>query len=547
VFQAKSGFRRILRGCGLSLICLSIWFVGSAVEPTSRAWGQPPSSEAKPTAQADEHAEIKAAAGEKSKSKGEHKTSSANSAQESAAKHSGDAHEKTTHHDVAPSPIAVLPFAVLLLGIAVLPLSHKTAHWWEHNSSKLLVSSACALVVLLFYGLAYGHGITDHTTHKLSEPGFPAVVNVLKNAILVDYVPFIVLLFCLYVISGGINIAGRLEGNPKTNTLLLAIGGLLASFVGTTGAAMVLIRPLIRANATREYVSHTMVFFIFIVCNTGGCLLPIGDPPLFLGYLKGVPFFWTLNLTPHWAFMNATLLTVYFIWDSIRSGHEKPFDPLTRVNNDPFAIRGKINILLLIGVIACVALLDPSKPVVGTTFTPPVYLREGVMLVLVALSLGLTSKAIREANSFNYSAILEVSALFIGIFVCMQAPIQILNVHGQAFGIDQPWKFFWCTGVLSSFLDNAPTYVVFFETAKSVPATSPLLEAVGVGIKELTAISLGAVFMGSVTYIGNGPNLMVKAIAESSNIKMPSFFGYMAYSFAVVLPASLLLTLIFFR
>ncbi|MDB5387293.1 MAG: hypothetical protein JWM11_2939 [Planctomycetaceae bacterium] len=544
MFQAIGGFRRILRGSGLFLVCLSMWFAGSAVGPTNQAWAQPPVAEKQPAAETA------------------HQTDTADQppAKEKHATKHGDAKDvpgppaeehpaKAEHHDVAPSPIAVLPFVLLLLGIAVLPLSHKTAHWWEHNSSKLIVSCSCAAVVLIFYGLFYGHGITDHTSldHVRSEPGFPAVINVFKNAILKDYVPFIVLLFSLYVISGGINIAGKLEGTPATNTLLLAIGAVLASFVGTTGAAMVLIRPVIRANATREYVKHTIVFFIFIVCNTGGCLLPIGDPPLFLGYLAGVPFFWTLQLLPHWALMNGILLLTYFVWDSIRSRHEKPFDPLTRVNNDPFAIRGTINIWLLLAVIACVALLDPGKPVIGTTFTPPAYMRESVMVALVALSLGLTSKAIREANSFNYAAIIEVSVLFIGIFVCMQAPIQILNVHGRAFGIDEPWKFYWCTGALSSFLDNAPTYVVFFETAKSVPATSPLLEAVGVGIKELAAISLGAVFMGSVTYIGNGPNLMVKAIAETSNIKMPSFFGYMAYSFAVVIPASIVLTLVFFR
>lgn len=542
MFQATGGFRRILRGCGLCLVSLSIWFAGSAVEPTGQIWAQPPSVETKEPAKPAASPETS----EKDHSNASHETAHGDSANH-AEPHVGEKHEDAPHHDVAPNPIAVLPFVVLLLGIALLPLSHKTAHWWEHNSSKLLVSCSCALIVLLFYGLAYGHGITNHATHVRSEPGIPAVVNVLKNAILAEYIPFIVLLFSLYVISGGINIAGKLEGTPATNTLLLGIGAVLASFVGTTGAAMVLIRPVIRANATREYVKHTIVFFIFIVCNTGGCLLPIGDPPLFLGYLAGVPFFWTLQLTPHWALMNGTLLVIYFVWDSIRSRHEKPFDPLTRVNNDPFAIRGAINILLLIGVIAGVALLDPNKPVIGTNFTPPHYMREGVMLALVALSLGLTSKAIREANSFNYAAIIEVSVLFIGIFVCMQAPIQILNVHGRSLGIDEPWKFYWCTGFLSSFLDNAPTYVVFFETAKTVPATSPLLEAVGVGVKELAAISLGAVFMGSVTYIGNGPNLMVKAIAETSNIKMPSFFGYMLYSFAIVIPASILLTLVFFR
>jgi Na+/H+ antiporter NhaD/arsenite permease-like protein len=545
--QVPGRFRGVFHICRLSLIFLFVWCASPAIPSVGHAWAQPLEAEAKTTdrvvTEKVDHPEG-AAIPHKDAQHDNHKPSGLHHNPFEDTDEAGPG----KHHDPAPNPIAVLPFVVLLLGIALLPLSHKTAHWWEHNSSKLIVSSGCALVVLLFYGVMYGHGITDHATHQVSQPGFPAVVNVLKNAILAEYVPFIVLLFSLYVISGGINIAGRLEGTAATNTLLLGIGALIASFVGTTGAAMVLIRPVIRANATREYVAHTIVFFIFIVCNTGGCLLPIGDPPLFLGYLAGVPFFWTLQwLTPHWALMNGTLLATYFVWDSVRSRHEKPFDPLTRLNNDPFAIRGAINILLLVGVIACVALLDPSKPVIGTNFTPPNFLRECVMVMLTGLSLGLTSKKIREANSFNYAPIIEVSVLFVGIFVCMQAPIQILNIHGQALGIDQPWKFYWCTGVLSSFLDNAPTYVVFFETAKTVPATSPLLEAVGVGLKELAAISTGAVFMGSMTYIGNGPNLMVKAIAETSNIRMPSFFGYMAYSCAVVLPASILLTLVFFR
>jgi len=448
------------------------------------------------------------------------------------------------HQAVAPPVYAVFPFVVLLGAIALLPLSHKTAHWWEKNSSKLAVSAACGLVTFLFYAFVYGHEIHDHGANSLAPAGIPAAIAVLKNSLLVEYIPFMVLLFSLYVISGGINIAGSFRGNPQTNTIIMAIGSVVASLIGTTGAAMVLIRPLLKANATRDHVAHTIVFFIFIVCNTGGCLLPIGDPPLFLGYLRGVPFFWTLNLAPHWAFMNGILIVAYFVVDSFYYRQDKP---QVAPAPEAFAIRGQFNFLLLIAVIVCVALLDPAKPVPGTTFVAPLYLREALMLLLAGVSIGLTSKSIRAANSFNYSAIIEVAALFIGIFICMQAPIQILNVHGAALGIDQPWKFYWCTGTLSSFLDNAPTYVVFFETAKTVKATSPLVEAVGVGAVELAAISLGAVFMGSMTYIGNGPNLMVKAIAESSNVRMPSFFGYMIYSCAVVFPASVLLTLVFFR
>ncbi len=512
---------RIRRRVCCAVVGMLVCLTGPFVEPTGTVWGAPP-AEPLPAAKHSETVE----------------------------KHSGhvaDVHDGKSQRDAAPPVYAVFPFVALLLGIALLPLSYKTAHWWEKNSSKLLVSAACGVATFAFYTLLYGNGVTDHGTHERSAAGIPAAVTVLKNAILVEYVPFMVLLFSLYVISGGINIVGPMRGTPRTNTTFLLIGGLLASLIGTTGAAMVLIRPLLKANARREHISHTVVFFIFVVCNTGGCLLPIGDPPLFLGYLSGVEFFWTLNLTPHWALMNGIIILTYLCWDSFYFRKELPVDAGPAVDVEKFAIRGSLNVLWLILVIVGVALLDPSKPVPGTNFTAPIYMREGVMLGLTGLSLLLTSRAVREANSFNYDAIIEVAVLFVGIFICMQAPIQILNVHGAALGIDQPWKFYWCTGVLSSFLDNAPTYVVFFETAKTVPATSPLVPPVGIGINELAAISLGAVFMGSMTYIGNGPNLMVRAIAEKSNVKMPSFFGYMAYSCAVVLPASVLLTLVFFR
>ncbi len=514
---------RVGKCCRWGVICLVFWLAGANLESSGTTWGAPP-------ADAEKAVEHPVAEQEKG--------------------HAGGGHALENefvsgHHTVAPPIYAVLPFVALLAAIALLPLSHKTAHWWEKNSSKLMVSAACGLVTFIFYAFLYGHGIHDHGTNSLAPAGIPAAIAVLKNSLLVEYIPFMVLLFSLYVISGGINVAGSLRGTPQTNTTIMLIGSIVASLIGTTGAAMVLIRPLLRANANREHVSHSVVFFIFVVCNTGGCLLPIGDPPLFLGYLRGVPFFWTLQLAPHWLFMNGLILAIYFAWDSFYFRKEKP---QVDAPAEPFAIRGSFNFLLLIAVIACVAVLDPAKPVPGTSFTAPLYLREGLMLALAGASIALTSKPIREANSFNYGAIIEVAALFIGIFICMQAPIQILNVHGAALGIDQPWKFYWCAGILSSFLDNAPTYVVFFETAKTVPATSPLLsEAIPVGVVELAAISLGAVFMGSMTYIGNGPNLMVKAIAESANVKMPSFFGYMLYSCSVVLPASILLTLIFFR
>ncbi|QDT18631.1 sodium:proton antiporter [Gimesia chilikensis] len=453
-------------------------------------------------------------------------------------------HEEHHGHAEPPAFYSVIPFAALLLCIAFLPLIHKTEEWWEHNKNRFLVAVSLGLVTLLYYTFLYGHGVVDHGTHELSAPGFPAAVVVLKNAILGEYIPFIALLFSLYVISGGIAFNGHLVGRPILNTGIIAIGGAIASFIGTTGAAMLLIRPLLKANAKRDYVAHTVIFFIFVVCNTGGCLLPIGDPPLFLGFLRGVPFTWTLTLWPEWLAMNGMLLAVYFAFDTVRYRKENkarveavPEDP------EPFALKGGINFLWLLMVIFCVALLDPSKTVPGTSWSAPHFFREGCMFALAGISLLTTSKSIREQNSFNYEAIVEVAALFVGIFICMQAPVQILNVYGASLGIDSPAKFYWATGTLSSFLDNAPTYVVFFETAKSAGGSPPMVA--GVSEIELVAISLGAVFMGAMTYIGNGPNFMVKAIAEKNNIRMPSFFGYMVYSCLFLLPLSILLTIIF--
>lgn len=462
------------------------------------------------------------------------------------AHHAADATHGVAHAVIPPAVYACLPFAALLLCVALLPLFHKTAHWWEHNSSKAMVAGFFGLVTLAYYAFGYGHGVEDHLSHTTSAVGVPAAVAVLKNAILVEYIPFITLLFALYVISGGIAIEGNFVGRPRFNATILAIGGGIASLVGTTGAAMLLIRPLLRANAKRKNVAHTVIFFIFVVCNTGGCLLPIGDPPLFLGFLRGVPFLWTLSLLPMFLFMNISLLAVYFVWDTIVYRKENKAE-VEAVSDQPekFAIRGLLNFPLLAGVILCVALLDPSKAFPGTDWHAPIYFREAMILLLAGASLIATSTAVRMKNSFNYDAIIEVAALFIGIFICMQAPIALLNVYGASLGIDAPWKFYWATGTLSSFLDNAPTYVVFFETAKTLHAAGETI--VGVGVKELMAISLGAVFMGAMTYIGNGPNFMVKAIAEKNHVRMPSFFGYMGYSCAVLLPLSVVMTLIFFR
>ncbi|MEN6450400.1 MAG: sodium:proton antiporter, partial [Thermoguttaceae bacterium] len=372
---------------------------------------------------------------------------------------------------------------------------------------------------------------------------------VLANAILAEYVPFIVLLLSLYTISGGIRIEGDLPAHPATNCAILAVGGVLASLVGTTGAAMLLIRLLLETNRERKNVQHTVVFFIFIVCNCGGCLLPLGDPPLFLGYLMGVPFLWTAVLWKEWLFVNAALLTIYFLWDMLWCyPRERPADLVreeTRVHRLRLAGLWP-NAFLLLGVILSVAFLDPSKRLPGTTWHPWLYLREAVQLALVAISLSLGNGHARRANRFTYHAIIEVAVLFLGIFICMQPPLEILAARGPSLGLTQPWHYFWATGSLSSVLDNAPTYVVFFETAKAYTHQAGLAPTVA-GLSEplLAAVSLGAVFMGAMTYIGNGPNFMVRAIAERSGVPMPSFFGYLLYSVAILVPLFVLTTLLF--
>lgn len=438
---------------------------------------------------------------------------------------------------------AVLPFAALLLAIAILPLMRKTAHWWEHNRNKLLISLSLSALVILYYALIFPYLSKIHTGESIS--GFHLVTGVLHHAILGEYVPFIALLFALYVISGGIQLKGDLPAHPRTNTSFLAIGALLASFIGTTGAAMLLIRPLLQTNRERKHVRHTVIFFIFLVCNIGGCLLPIGDPPLFLGYLRGIPFLWTLKLWPEWLACNLVLLLIYYLWDSNAYRKERPEDiRMDETLRQKLQLRGRINILWLLGVVLAVALLIPEQRLLGRFFIVPHYLREGVLILLVILSLRTTPGEVRAENKFNYTAIAEVAALFVGIFITMQVPIEILHAKGPALGLHQPWHFFWATGTLSSFLDNAPTYVVFFETARTV--AEPGVPLVNGLIPEhfLIAISLGAVFMGANTYIGNGPNFMVKSIAEQAGIRMPSFFGYMLYSLGILIPLFVGLTLV---
>ena len=409
------------------------------------------------------------------------------------------------------------PFSAMLLSIALFPLV--APHFWHHHFGKISVAWAVIFAVP-FVAVYQGQAI-----------------DAILHIYVADYIPFIILLGALYTISGGIVVRGTLKGSPKVNTAILLIGVIIASWIGTTGAAMVLIRPLIRANAWRVHKTHLVVFFIFLVANIGGTLLPTGDPPLFLGYLQGVPFLWTFSLWKEWLTVNLSLLAIYWVWDSFFAyPRERLADrEIDRVTARSLQVSGlTLNLPLMAGVILAVALLDPSKPLPGTDWHPWIFLREAVLLSLVGCSLWFGSTDIRVKNGFSYFAILEVAALFVGIFVCMQPALALLNEHGASLGIRSPGQFFWTTGLLSSVLDNAPTYLVFFKTAQSLPVEGDLVAGVEAG--RLAGISLGAVFLGAMTYIGNGPNFMVKAIAEGAGVRMPSFFGYLFYSGGVLLP-----------
>jgi Na+/H+ antiporter NhaD/arsenite permease-like protein len=461
-----------------------------------------------------------------------------------------DGHVATT----SPPAATVLPFCLLLAAIAILPLTPGLSHWWEHNSSKLLVAGLLALITLGYYTFVHRHPVDLHfPVHSVvapvaAGPSWGVAGAVLANAMLSEYVPFIVLLFALYVITGGVRIEGDLVATPTVNAAFLGIGALAASFIGTTGAAMLLIRPLLETNRERKHVAHTVVFFIFLVCNCGGCLLPIGDPPLFLGYLEGVDFLWTMRLWREWLFTNGSILVIYWLWDTFFAHPHETARDVAR--DEQQAGRLKIgglwpNALLMAGVIAAVGLLDPAKAVPGTGWHPWMFLREAVLLGLVGASLWLGSRPVREKNGFTYGAILEVAALFLGIFVCMQPALALLHEHGASLGISTPRAFFWATGSLSSVLDNAPTYLVFFKTAQALPLPPDATTMAGVEVGRLAGVSLGAVFLGAMTYIGNGPNFMVKAIAEQSGVKMPSFFGYVLYSVGALLPVFAAMTFLF--
>ena len=402
----------------------------------------------------------------------------------------------------------VVPFAGLLLSIALLPL--RAPHFWENHKNKALVAFLWSLPIAIYF--------LFQAPHEL--------VLSMK-----DYSSFLLLLTALFIISGGIVLKGDLKATPEVNTLFLLVGAVLANFIGTTGASMLLIRPLLQTNSERRHTLHIPIFFIFLVSNIGGSLTPLGDPPLFMGFIKGVPFFWTLRLFPLWALMVGGVLLMFYLFDSYQYRREECRDLIRdRRRVVPLHMTGTINFLWIAGVIAGMFLSFPR--------------REGVFILVSILSLLTTKRQCRTDNKFTYNPILEVAILFAGIFITMVPALLILNARGAELGIVKPWQFFWATGSLSSFLDNTPTYLAFFSMAQGLGLNGDMM---GIPTIFLKAISAGAVFMGANSYIGNGPNFMVKVIAEEYKLKMPSFFGYMAYSFAILIPLFIVVTLVFFR
>jgi Na+/H+ antiporter NhaD/arsenite permease-like protein len=435
-------------------------------------------------------------------------------------------------------PLAsVIPFVVLLLCIAILPLA--APRFWESNRNKLIVALLCGVPVGLYVSMqAAAAKIPFDHAH-------PVVVA------LHDYVSFLLLLFALFVISGGIHVKGRLAGTPTVNAAILGLGALLASIIGTTGASMVLLRPLLRANAVRKRKTHLVVFFIFIVSNCGGLLTPLGDPPLFLGFLKGVPFLWTLQLLKPWLVVNGTLLFLFHLIDAHYFHREDVADTSRDLDLEverartPLKIEGWSNVALLAGVVVTLYSAGSNGWPAGVP--------EAAVLLLALASIVLTPKAIHRENQFSYRPIVEVAALFLGIFLAMVPALVLLNHRGAELPLASARSFFWASGVLSSFLDNAPTYLAFTSVAagmKGVPLEGHFLAnflALGDDASRLlAAISCGSVFMGANTYIGNGPNFMVKAIAEHHHVKMPSFFGYMAWSVVILIPLFTVVTVLFF-
>lgn len=468
---------------------------------------------------------------------------------EAATHRESPAGEEAGHHETGHPGLgevlplwSCLPFAFMLLSIALFPLF--APRFWHHHFGKI---SAFWVVSLSLPFLIVYRGMALYE---------------LLHIILADYIPFIILLWALFTISSGILLRGTLRGTPLVNVVILIIGTVLASWMGTTGAAMLLIRPFLRANSHRKHRTFMVVFFIFLVANVGGSLTPLGDPPLFLGFLHGVTFFWTFNIMPHMILTVILLLIVYYGLDSYyyrKEGIKAPPDDGVK---EPLKLEGTYNFILLGGVVGSVlmsGLVDWGEiSTFGIHRAVQDWIRDGLLVLLGIFSLYVTPKRLREANEFTWFPIMEVAYLFIGIFITMVPCLLILKagVHGAlAFliiAVREPSHYFWITGILSSFLDNAPTYLTFFNTALGsfYPGMSEA-QAVPLLMTEsaifLKAISAGAVFFGACTYIGNAPNFMVRSIAEEAGTPMPSFFGYMLkYSITVLIPIYIIVTFIFF-
>jgi len=458
------------------------------------------------------------------------------------------------HHGVdgAKLPIwSIIPFVGILLSIAIFPLV-LDSHFLIHHGGKM--SLAWALIFAIPYLAAFrGDAFYD-----------------ILHIYLIDYVPFIILLWGLFTVAGGILVRGTLRGTPIVNTFLLLIGTAIASWVGTTGASMLLIRPLIRANAYRKSKVHLIIFFIFLVSNIGGSLTPLGDPPLFLGFLHGVPFFWTTTaLFSQMLFISVILIVLFFAIDTLmfkREGGVVPDDG----TSEPIRVDGLFNLIFLIGIVAAVLMSGTLKlgevNILGVHVAWQNIARDLLIVVMGLLSLKFTpvSGELRQENEFSWEPIEEVAKVFAGIFITIIPALAILKagengaLSGLIRAIQEPMHYFWVTGILSSFLDNAPTYLTFFNTALGkLHLTEAVVPQILSGqlsdaqhlefVRLLTAISLGAVFMGANSYIGNAPNFMVKAIAEQSGIRMPSFFGYMLWSTGILVPLFVIVTLVFLR
>ncbi len=421
--------------------------------------------------------------------------------------------------------LSILPFVLMLLSIALFPLFWN--HFWEKNRNKLLVAIILSIPVLIYL-------LLNGFTHEL------------EHAIIFDYVPFLILLGALFTITGGILLTGDIEAKPKINTLFLGIGAVLASIMGTTGAAMLLIRPVIQTNKERKFKVHTILFFIGIVANCGGLLTPLGDPPLFMMYLRGAPFTWFFHLVPEWLITNLILLVIYFFVDTYYYKKE-PHSAIISDKTDirPIKIEGKRNFIFLAGVVLAVAFINEQYLSFININPYFKFVREAFILLMAYLSLLFTPKLLRTSNNFTWHPIEEVAYLFLGIFITMVPALLYLEINAKHLGIQSVEQFYYYTGLLSSFLDNTPTAVTFHSLALGLGITEGTLVA---GIPEilLKGISTASVFFGSMTYIGNGPNFMVKAVAEENNINMPDFFSYMfKFSIIILLPIFIIVQLLF--